>query len=101
MAFSQTLIFSLILLMPGVSAHASSDPVVDLALESIDPDDVCVYIHYLASDKLTGRNAGTEGNDHAALWIADCFRKLKLKTTRDGLKVRHRQGYYPPSPPIS
>ena len=28
----------------------------------------------------------------------DRFRKLKLKTTRDGLKVRHRRGYYPPVP---
>ena len=28
----------------------------------------------------------------------DRFRKLKLATTRDRLKVRHRQGYYPPVP---
>ena len=26
----------------------------------------------------------------------DRFRKLRLETTRDGLKVRHRKGYYPP-----
>lgn len=83
MAFSHTLIFSLILLLPGVSAYSASDPVLDLALETIDPDEVCVYISYLASDKLTGRNAGTEGNEKAALWIADCFRKLRLEPGGD------------------
>ncbi len=53
-------------------------PRIEAALETIDADDVYSYIAYLASNALKGRNAGMEGNDMAAEWIASFFGEMGL-----------------------
>lgn len=55
-------------------------PRVEVALETIDADDVHSYIAYLASNALMGRNAGMKGNDLGADWIAEFFGEMALST---------------------
>jgi Zn-dependent M28 family amino/carboxypeptidase len=47
------------------------------------------YVEFLASDKLEGRNTGSEGHRKAAAYVADQFE-------RDGLKPAGEQGYIQP-----
>src|ERR1700729_4116153 len=47
------------------------------------------YVEFLASDKLEGRNTGSEGHRKAAEFVASQFE-------RDGLKPAGEQGYIQP-----
>src|ERR1700722_20276085 len=47
------------------------------------------YVEFLASDKLEGRNTGSEGHRKAAEYVASQFE-------RDGLKPAGEQGYIQP-----
>lgn len=47
------------------------------------------YVEFLASDKLEGRNTGSEGHRQAAEYAAGLFEK-------DGLKPAGEQGYIQP-----
>src|SRR5712671_8003163 len=47
------------------------------------------YVEYLASDKLEGRNTGSEGHRRAAEYVAAQF-------ARDGLKPAGESGYFQP-----
>jgi hypothetical protein len=58
---------------------AKLEPRIQAALETIDAEDAFAYISFLAADALRGRNAGTEGNDEAAEWIADFFEEMGLQ----------------------
>ena len=50
-----------------------------LLAQRINKDAVRQHITYLASDKLEGRSPGEKGGNLAAKYIADYFKKLKLK----------------------
>ncbi|MBT8256927.1 MAG: M28 family peptidase [Bacteroidia bacterium] len=55
------------------------------------------YVSFLASDKLEGRDSGSEGIHQAASYIEDHFRELKVKpffeTYRDSFKIREIDAY--------
>ena len=74
----------LFLSIPALDTHPPiENPKVLMALETIDPEDIYAYVSYLASDGLFGRNAGTRGNDKAAEWIADFFKKIDQQVDTD------------------
>jgi len=47
---------------------------------TISKNDIREHIFTLASDEMQGRETGAEGNDKAAAYIADHFKKLRLPT---------------------
>ena len=49
----------------------------------MDRDELKALLMHLASDEMAGRRTGEPGNDEAALYIADYFRKLNLKQFSD------------------
>ncbi|MDP7035084.1 MAG: M20/M25/M40 family metallo-hydrolase [Planctomycetota bacterium] len=51
--------------------------------ESIDSDRIMKHIRYLASDELKGRDAGTPGEEKAAIYIANEFKALGLQPIGD------------------
>jgi len=60
---------------------------------TISTDQVRKDVAYLASDELEGRRAGTRGNQLAATYIADRFRRLGLSTVPGGDEYYHSFGY--------
>lgn len=59
------------------------------APQTFSPDSVKGHVTYLASDKLAGRGSGTRGNEAAAKYIAEQFKKA-------GLKPAGTKGYLQP-----
>src|SRR6202030_640733 len=74
------------LLVAGVIAIAASSL---LAAGASDGTRWWSYVEFLASDKLEGRNTGSEGHRKAAEYVAAQFE-------RDGLKPAGEQGYLQP-----
>ncbi|MBC8044925.1 MAG: hypothetical protein IAF08_15920, partial [Rhizobacter sp.] len=47
---------------------------------TVSPDSLLKHIKFLASDRLEGRGSGEPGNNLAALYIAEHFKSLDLKS---------------------
>ena len=63
--------------------------------QTISPEKIREHVTYLASDELEGRGTGTPGEEKAALYVEQQFRRLKLQPMGDanGKKRSYRQAF--------
>jgi hypothetical protein len=61
------------------SLRAAAPRPEEVANPEITAPEIVAHVKYLASDELTGRGSGTEGNDRAGDYLAERFRALGLK----------------------
>ncbi len=70
------------LFLGSLGAQQSTYTVDDFA-ESINPQDLRMYLSVLASDQLEGRETGTEGNEKAAQFLASQFKSFSIPPYRE------------------
>jgi aminopeptidase YwaD len=70
----RTRFIAVALALPALAAFAGPE-----MTSAFRPETIQARIAYLASDELAGRESGTKGNELAARFVADAFRKAGLK----------------------
>ena len=70
----------------------SAQKVIKKINSSVNQDKIYTDMMYLASDALKGRKTGEPGNQQAANYIADQFKKAGVKT------IPGMNGYFQPIP---
>ncbi len=68
------------MLTAGIWASAQAQPLKKLPESKLDAAEAEAHIRFLASDELMGRRTGEAGNNAAARYVAEQFRRYGLKT---------------------
>ncbi len=71
--FSSALTILLVLLLAAAAVAAPK------SRPEITPEEIRAHVRYLASEELAGRGTGTPGNDRAAAYLADQFRRAGVE----------------------
>lgn len=71
--------FAATIMLAGLALGAGGDPVLEKALDGIEPEQVLAHIKVLASDAFEGRGPGTAGEQKTVAYLTEQLRGMGLK----------------------